>query len=377
MSGVILYIIILCISVAVAARIGGGTDGNRLLLPSAAVMRDKICLTALFFILFIPSALRIHTGNDYLTYIVRFHDAYTGNHIVTEPGFNLIVNAVYRFMGQEVFLLVFAVFAFLTVAVFLRAIYTQSRDMAMTVFLFLALGLYFQTYNTVRYYLALGILLGSMRYAVKKEYIKFAAAVLIAAMFHKTAVCVLIFYPFCTFRWNRILAVLMAAGGVSGLMFKQQYLALFLRIYPSYVNEDEYLASGSISWVNLLRCVLTLALCAYVYKEHIREDDTLKFYMKLNILALIFYGCFSFVPFASRIGYYLNISQILLIPGCCAHLPEKKKKYLKLIVFVCGTVYFAFFLYKAFGNTVKVLPYSTWLDYAGSFDGLSYVKVTG
>ena len=338
---------------------------------------NTVCLAALFFILFIPSALRIHTGNDYFTYIIRFHDAYTDNHIVTEPGFNLIIKAVYSFLGKEIFLLIFAIFAFLTIFAFIKGMYMQSSDFAMTVFLFMAFGLYFQTYNTVRYYLALGILLWSMYHAVKGNYIKFVLLVLLAAMFHKTAVCVLVFYPFCKLKWNKILIAVMGIGAVSGLLFKDQYLALFLKLYPSYVNEEEYLNSGSISWVNILRCVGILALCIYFYGPVIKENAALKFYMKLNVLALIFYGCFSFVPFASRIGYYLNISQILLLPGICSALDGKKKKILTMLVVAAGAVYFAFFLYKAFGDVVRVLPYSTWLNYDGSMDGLTYVKVTG
>ena len=364
------------IAVMIAGKVKN-TAGSAYPAASRQDYVNVISLTALFLVLFIPSALRIHTGNDYFTYIIRFHDAYTGNHIVTEPGFNLIIKAVYSFLGKEIFLLIFAIFAFLTVLAFIRGMYLLSEDFAMTVFLFMTLGLYFQTYNTVRYYLALGILLISMYHAVKGNHLKFIILVLLASLFHKTAVCVLLFYPFCRLKWNKVLIAILGLGGISGLIFKEQYLALFLRVYPSYVNEEEYLNSGSISWVNILRCLAVLALCIYFYRPVIKENEQLLFYMKLNTLALIFYGCFSFVPFASRIGYYLNISQILLIPGIIKGLDEKKKKYLTIMVAAAGIVYFAFFLYKAFGDVVRVLPYSTWLDYSGSMDGLTYVKVTG
>ncbi len=377
MFGVILYIMISLAAVMIAGKVKNTAGYGHYPAGSRQGYINTICLAALFFVLFIPSALRIHTGNDYFTYIIRFHDAYTDNHIVTEPGFNLIVKAVYSFLDTEAFLLIFAIFAFITVFAFVRGMYLQSSDFGMTVFLFMAFGLYFQTYNTVRYYLALALLLWSMYHVIKGNYVKFVLLVMLAALFHKTAVCVLLFYPFCRLKWNRIVVAVLALGGVSGLLFKDSYLALFLKLYPSYVNEEEYLNSGSISWVNILRCLAILLLCVYMYAAVIKENETLKFYMKLNALALIFYGCFSFVPFASRIGYYLNISQILLLPGICACLDGKKKKILKTMILAAGAVYFAFFLYKAFGDVVRVLPYSTWLNYDGSMDGLTYVKVTG
>ena len=218
MFGVILYIMISLLAVMIAGKVK-----NTAAYPAASRHDyvNVISLTALFFVLFIPSALRIHTGNDYFTYIIRFHDAYTDNHIVTEPGFNLIIKAVYSFQGKEIFLLIFAIFAFLTVLAFIRGMYLLSEDFGMTVFLFMAFGLYFQTYNTVRYYLALGILLISMYHAVKGNYLKFVLLVLLASLFHKTAVCVLLFYPFCRLKWNKILIALLGTGGISGLLFKK------------------------------------------------------------------------------------------------------------------------------------------------------------
>ena len=362
MQGVILYVLILTMGTYLAARIGPADT------PAGSRQKalDRVMLAGLFLLLFVPSALRIYTGNDYRTYIVRFHDVNVGNYVVTEPGFNVLVKGIYTFLGDEHFLAVFAVFAFGTVLFFLVGIYTQSKDFLLSFFLFMALGMYFQTYNTVRYYFALSLVFCSMRYAVRREYEKFIFVLVFAALFHKTALVVAVAYPFARMRWHKWFAPVLAVIGVSGLLLKERYLELFLRLYPSYVHEEEYLAGGSISYVNILRCVLTIALALLFYRQAVDKDAEAAFYLKLNVLALLMYGCFSFVPFVSRIGYYFNVSQILLIPLILTKLSGRTRKIVLGVTVAAGLLYFALFLHQAEDIYIKILPYHTWLSESGA-----------
>ena len=75
--------------------------------------------------------------------------------------------------------------AALTVLVSIAAIYQQSRDFVLSVYLYLALGLYFQSYNTVRYYLVLGMLLYAMRPLIQKQYIRFVLIALVVFLLIK------------------------------------------------------------------------------------------------------------------------------------------------------------------------------------------------
>ena len=361
MPGMILYVLILTLGVFLAAQVG------RFEAPSGSRQKalDKVLLAGLFFLLFVPAALRIYTGNDYRTYIVRFHDVNVGNYVVTEPGFNALVKGIYTFLGDEHFLAVFAVFAFGTVLFFLAGIYRQSKDFALSFFLFMALGMYFQTYNTVRYYFALSLVFCSMHYVVRREYEKFVPLLLLASVFHKSVLVVLVAYPFARMRWRKWFAPVLTVFGVSGLFLKEQYMAVFLKLYPSYLEEEEYLAGGGISYINILRCLAVIVLCAVFYKQAVKEDAAACFYLKLNVLALLMYGCFSFVPFVSRIGYYFNICQILLIPLVITKLAGKSRKIVLFVTIAAGLLYFAMFLRQAEDIYIKILPYSTWLSESG------------
>ena len=91
---------------------------------------------------------------------------------MTEPGFNWLVRLVYGVCGGEYYEVVFALFALFTLVLFLKVMYEQSEDFAFAFFLFMTLGLYFQTYNTVRYYLVLAMALYSIRFCLQRDWIK-------------------------------------------------------------------------------------------------------------------------------------------------------------------------------------------------------------
>ena len=349
MSGVIFYSLIVLISFLTARNIKGGV----LSCGMEDRVKDRILLTALFFLLWLPAALRIYTGNDYSTYIEHFHDANVGNYVVTEEGFNLVVRGIYAFLDGEYFLVIFAVFSAVTVFFFLRALYEQSGYFAESFLLLMLFGLYFQTYNTVRYYMALSVLFWSLRFVQNRQYGKFVIAVFAAALFHKTALLVLPMYPVCRMKWGRYHYAALALLGISGLLFADRYMEIFIRLYPSYLNDPEALAGGGISIVNIIRCAAVLILCLSC---GIKEG----LYFNMNTAALVLYICFSFVPFLSRIGYLLGVSQLFLIPEAVQKI---NRKYVKGFIYAAAGLYFAVFLWKAFGETVKILPYHTWLTY--------------
>ena len=118
---------------------------------------NRLYCTGIFLILFAVSVLRFDIGNDYRQYTQTAHEAYVGGYVVTEFGFNLLVKVLYWISGGEYYELVFAVFALVTLIFFLKAFIAQSESFSQSFFLFMTLGLYFQTFNTVRYYLALSV----------------------------------------------------------------------------------------------------------------------------------------------------------------------------------------------------------------------------
>ncbi|MBR3305788.1 MAG: EpsG family protein [Lachnospiraceae bacterium] len=358
MQTVALYVFLTAGAVALAAQVKKDAEPG-----SRQAYLNRLFLYALFMLLYIPAALRIYTGNDYRTYIEHFHDVNVGNYVVTEPGFNAVVKGVFYAFGGEYFMIPFAVFSFITVLFFLKGIYELSAEFYLGIFLFMTLGLYFTSYNTVRYYLALSLVFYSLYHIREKRYIAFVVCVLAAALFHKTALAALLLLPACRLKWKWPHYAGLGLLAVSGLVFREQYMELFVKLYPSYAHEEEYLAGGSLSIINIIRCAAVIALWLYVNKKEGNLSDDI--YLKMNVLALIMYSCFYFVPFVSRLGYYLSVSQILILPEIIKASKGRFRSFAYAGTLAAGCAYFAAFLYKAGDIYTKLLPYHSFLADTG------------
>lgn len=345
---------------------------------SRAAYLYRGCVSLSFLLLFALSSLRRNVGNDYESYREFMHLAYSRvPHIATEVGFNLLARGVYTFFGFENDLAVFAIYAFLTLLFFFLAFRKLSVSLPESLVLFLLLGFYFQTMGTVRYYFVLSIALYSLSYFLEGDYPRFVLLVLMGALFHKSVLVVFVFYPLAKIKWRR---GLLAAGGgllLSCLFLQKPYLALLLRLYPTYEN-TEYL-SGGTSLPNVARLVLLLLLYFYVRGKKSDSEEEV-FYLKCNVLALLLYLFCSFVPILSRIAYYLVVTQLLLLPSLLKGLrekqaagaeknevckrgrfPQRKGRRIQAFVWLFCLMTFAHFMAHAKDDGIRLLPYQTFL----------------
>lgn len=355
----IIYIVLLLITTAAAFLVV-----KQETLPERGMSRrmflNRIGLCAVFTLLFAVSAARYYVGNDYGRYEDHFYNIWYGYVVPTERGFNVLVKCLQTLFGKDNYLFLFAFFAFVTVFFTLKALYTLSSGFVFSFYLFMAFGYYYQSLNTVRYYVAVAFVLCAIPYLFRKNYVKFALAVILGALIHKSALIVLPVYLLADCKWKRWQAVLLMVLAASGLVFGDVYLKLILYLYPTY--RDTIYLDGGTSYVNIARCLLVLAFCLLVYRDTIQEDRQLLFYFRLNIAALLLYLCGSFLPEVSRIGTYMTVTQVFLLPGAALKIPDQRKQKIAVIgIAVFGAVYFAAFLHKAYGDLVKLLPYHTWL----------------
>lgn len=398
---ILFYLVIAAITCVMAGKIQFGQAGGPVWDHGRRTGRsfcNRLLIAGIFCILFGVMALRFDIGNDYRQYTQTAHEAYVGGYVVTEAGFNWLVRLLYGIAGGEYYELVFAVFAFVTLLFFLKAFVRQSVSFPQTFFLFMTLGLYFQTFNTVRYYLALAVALFSMKYVLEKDYLKFVFWIGMAALFHKSVLLVLPAYWLASFEWKRWQ---IAAGlAVSAICFlgKGLVLKLALVLYPSYRN-TVYLEGGG-SLTGTLRTLAVLSLYVwfvYIYERTCVQSEEacqqekmsvrrvimfivyggaetgnllkeqswypeLRFYGQLNLFALVTGTFFSFLPVVTRISYYFTVSQLFMIPLILKNIKEQRmRRKVMLIVFVVCILYFAMFLLQAHQDGVKLLPYRSWL----------------
>lgn len=325
-------------------------------------LRNRILLCGIFLLLFAVAACRVNVGNDYPRYeeFFRLMMIEGSDGVPTEIGFNLLAKGIQYIFGTNVNLLIFAVFAAIITFFFLKGIYDLSVDFAFSFLLFMTFGYYFNSLNTIRYYMALALAVISMKYVLKREYGKFVLVVLLASAFHRSVLLVIPVYFIASFAWKRWQMILLAVAGVTAFVMKDLLLKVIIMIYPNYANTI-YLEAGT-SPVNILRCAGIFVAGLLLYRKTIQNSRMNCFFFQLNYLSLLLYLCGSFIPEVSRIGYYMNVGQLFLLPGMVAALPEgKEKKLWKTLFVAAAVVYFAAFLYKAYEPLIKLLPYQTWM----------------
>ncbi len=340
---------------ALKRRLQGGVSRQQAFHIGVAVM--------IFLLLTAVSACRIAVGNDYWVYRFQFNLIMQQRTVSYEMGFNAVVWIIQTLFGYDNYLPVFAVFSVLTCFFFVKAMYDQGQWFAGTVFLLMTGGYYFSSLNSVRYYLVLAIAMYSMKYVLQGRYTMFILWIVIASLFHKSVLLVIPVYLIARFlseinwkKWYWGIVALLAAAAILGEALWRKIIFLF---YPFYEGSD--FDVRNLSWANIAKCVGTLLLCAICYKQ-IRENKRNRFYFFLNVGGLLIYTCCSFIPEISRVGYYLIVSQIFLLPNLLA---EMKKGLLRnlCILGVSGAflIYFAMFLRDAYDVNIRLLPYLNWL----------------
>ena len=374
--GMILYILVAAATIMLACTVNNQCQPitDRQVHSGKSVTRrqglNTLSLLAIFTILFLLAALRMEVGNDYETYVDTIHEIYVGGYVVTEPLFNLVVKLLCELSGGENYLLVFGVFAFVTIWIFLKVLYEQTEDFSLAFFLFMTLGIYFRTFNTVRYYFVLAITLYSFRYVLRKEYGKFIILIGLAALFHKSVLVVIPIYFIANMSWKKWHMVILGLGAAAMVIFRDFVMKIALELYPSYKDtiflETETGLSGNI--MSIVRCVMVLGLAVICYGESVKDKRENEFYFKLNFLAIVMYLCCSFLPLVGRIGYYLMTSHILFLPSILGNIRnEKKRKILTILIIIACVIYFVLFLRSANQPGVRVLPYKSWLFYEKEF----------
>lgn len=369
----ILYILVACISIFLAyeisrsgklAGIGTGYLQDTAMTGSRARQYQRLCLLSVFILLFAVSACRLNVGNDYAKYVEFMHRLYTDAYIddpgvPTEWGFNLLTRVIYALSGYENYLLVFAIYSFTTVGIFLKAMWDQSEDFALTFLMFMCLGYYFQSFSTVRYYLALAIALYCMKLVMQKRWAAFIVLALLGTGFHKSILVIIPLYVLASFAWKKWQLVIALLVASTGLFLQDFYLKVLVKLYPSY-EDTEYLDGSGLSLINIARCAAVLILALICYRSQIKDDRVMRFYFYLNLGALALYVFCSFLPIISRIGYYLTVSHILFVPALLNGMENKKAaRLIRIGVVAACILYFAMYLMKASDDGVLVLPYRT------------------
>ena len=291
-------------------------------------------LLGIFIFLVMVSACRIAIGNDYWEYTSIFSLIAQNRYVSTEFGFNTFVRICHFLFGKENYIIIFGLIAAMTVFFSLKSLYVLSEHFGYSFFLYMVFGIYLSGFNSVRYYLVLAVAMFSVYFLFTKEYEKFVLLLLLASTFHMAVLFCLVVYPLAKLRWKVWVYPVLGVMAGSMLLFPGFYRRIIFLFYPYY--ENSVYDVGGTSLIQIARCAAVL----------------------------IFGLVFSFMPVISRIGYFLNVYQIFLIPGILLKIPGKRlRTVLTVLLFVAGCGYYLFFLHTCRDVSTHTVPYWSWITH--------------
>lgn len=307
--------------------------------------------------LFLVSAPRFYVGVDYDGYVRIYNSLILQENVHTEWGFRLLNRFAYVVFGDVQ--PIFVICAAFTLGLICIAIYRESPDPVLSLFLFVTMGYYFSAFNIMRQYLAIALVFFGLKWIRENRFLPFLLAVLAGMAFHKTVVLMLPFFFLLRIRWKQSYLLLITLFGLALYPF-QDIISNFVinRFYPQYAGSDVITVLSSFEIVYYLALLGGLLLLAQLCGRRFLEDPTNRILFNCAFYSFVIYLCFSFIPEINRIAIYFEIFVILLIPRIIAAMPKWKERVLFRILFYIGfTLFFIVTIY--FMGRYDVLPYQT------------------
>lgn len=301
------------------------------------------------------SGLRWKTGIDHQNYYWVFTNILYGLNTHVEIGFKLLCKLILVFTEDMV--VMFFVCALITVTFTFLAIKRYSSNVLISIFLYISMGYFYYSMNSIRHYMALSIFLFAFGYLKKRKLIHYVLCILVAACFHKIALIALPLYFVLNIKYKWYWYVILS--GFLGAVFitHRQILDFIYRFVFKFYSAIEEQSVG-VSYVNIA-ITLALSVLAFVYTKPLLEKE------KTNIIlinsayfGLIFFALCGWIPVYTRIGQYLTMLSLFLVPQIidCEHNVKVKRIYI-VGLFVGFTLFMVIILLNSRDPNIALLPY--------------------
>ena len=329
----------------------------------------KLLLPLLFIVLFLFTAFRPGLGGwdyqvykqlfDYIPDIFNFKiDAKL---LEYEPLYLLFNSLVKTFTDN--FLIFIIIYTFFTHLIMFSIIKKYSTNFFYSMFIYFSTYYLWHNFTLLRQNIAILVFWFSLKYIKQEKFGKYLFFILIATLFHKSAIILILFYFIfqimerLSIKKNIDLIIF-----VSLLKPLSDYLLNIIYVISSYFgigrsNLEAYLSSTSRG-INPIFILESLIFITFIYFN--RNNETIKKYkIFINCLLVTFSISVWFRNYKifARFVEYFRIYYIILIP---LFVQIIKNVYLKYSVFILTILYFFFRLIR----------------YINSFDGGSLLNYT-
>lgn len=308
-----------------------------------------------FLILFLVVVLRsISVGTDYLNYIYAINRVATNTMLPTDKnwlglGFRELIIIIAKIFPTSINSIYFSIgviglITFLTLLFFFLS-FNNNGNEVFELYLFLCFCLYFQLMNQFRQMFAISIVFFSYRY-IGKSFIKYMLLIVLAALFHGTAIIMLPMYFLYKIKLNRKTFLFYGLISILVLVFSPFIKSLIqYTSYSNYLGWTEFDTAGVTSTVLNLIVRISLMVICLIFSKNIIKNDNRKIFLYHMIIICSIVQMLTITSYLfTRITTYFFVFYISLIPDV---VNEMDGKFTKDSVWIERTfIYIFFFVYQ-------------------------------
>lgn len=320
-----------------------------------------------FFQLFFFAGFRgANVGNDTLKYLSLFdfiNNRYSDfGHLSDRYGFGYIIfnKLIYCFTTNSQWLIIIT--SFITIALFIRFFYKNSKNIYISIFLFITLMFYYFTMSGIRQAFAMALVTVAYDFLKKKKIIPYMLIIFIASQFHSMAIIFIFIYPITYLKFNKKNVTLLLIIGIVGFFTFESALNIVFEYFPmyKYYLGSDYFGSGNIA--NIINAIIPMIILlwgniqksTYKYTHNDEENDLIRFLILIGMI-------FSFISIRAsvidRVYYYFAIFNLIYIPNIISHIECRKNKVMigLVVIYLCIAYNGIIFIERPDWN--RVFPY--------------------
>ena len=253
-----------------------------------------------------------------------------------EYGYSIFFRILYKInSNHEIYMLVSSFFIMIPLYYFIKK---KSNNELFSLLLFICLGLYNQSFNTIRQFMAMGILLISFS-AIKDRKLKlFLFEVSLATLFHTSAIIFIIIYPLYNVLISREKLFFIAIGSIGTVAILRNILATFFIRIMGY--EKYYDRVGLISIIMIVEILITF-IYIFFYNKFRRYDKKANIWVFMSIITV----CLSLlglkIDLFHRVTIYFQIGYIISIPSFISSFKCNLTRNVgKIVVILLFSIYY-------------------------------------
>lgn len=231
--------------------------------------------------------------------------------------------------------------ALITNVLIVLVLYQYSRMIEISLFVYIAFGMFTVSMNGIRQSLAAAIVFAGTKYLLNGDWKKFMFLVLLASTFHRTA---LIFIPVYFIvrqkAWTKLTFILLLAAVAIAFEFNTFHSLLFDALDATKYGHYSNFSEGG---ANKLRVAVTLVplIIAFIGREKLRKiwpkSDTI---VNMSLLGLIFMIVATKSWIFARFDIYFGLYGLILISWIIQLFDSKERQFVYYGLIVCYFIYF-------------------------------------